>query len=452
MLGRKTGSVLVSAALVSGCAPELGDAPFACDVSGACPEGYSCQATVCVRDGAAPAARRPKRVVWINAAEMFWFPSPDGGASLLVNDGFTQGAHGIYELAVGADGKVGEPRTLLPYGDGPPISSATVALPDGRYGVATLRFPDVEGDQLRLELAAIKRQVEPGAPPSIENLYKAETPFLGGIEPAYIGAVLSGSAVDIAWTRPEGGGKVEVLHVERSGSVWQGTPMASAPLPANILPLSGDCALFRDDSGWLTVRVGFEEFALASVPASGGMMTFGAAPADMPLFAWKDSVYSMRYGDFDDASASYSLSFVLSDPAGATIDEDTDFVLQESLTPYAAVPFEGGALVAPLSRNADFAVLEVGLRSPTEPLRIVARVARESTETLYSARAFSDGKKVYLAWTEFHEASMDLWVAVTDLQRGGVMPLMAQPKRARTWPIVDGEQLEMMRARGGRKR
>jgi hypothetical protein len=448
MLGRKTGRILVSAALVSGCAPELGDAPFACDVSGACPEGYACQATVCVRDGAEPAARRPKRVVWINAAEMFWLQSPDGGATLLVNDGFTQGAHGIYEIAVGADGNVGEPRTLVSYGDGPPMSSAVVALPEDRYGVATLRFPDVEGDMLELKLVAIDRAVKDG-PPSVETLYTQQTPFLGGIEPAYIGAVASGKTVDIAWTRPEGGGQVEVLHLANDGLLWQVTGKAIAPLPPQILPLSGDCALFRDDSGWLTVRVGFEEFALAQVPASG-MMTFAKAD-DMPLFAWKDGVYSLRYGA-EDADGNYDVSYVLTDPAGGEIGEADEFKLQESLTPYTAVPFGGGALVAPLSRTTDFAVLEVGLRSPTEPLRIVGRVARESTETLYSARAFSDGKKVYLAWTEFHEASMDLWVAVTDLQTSGVMPLMAQPTRARTWAVVDGEQLEAMRARGGRKR
>jgi len=454
MLGRKTGQVLVSAALVSGCAPELGDAPFACDVSGACPEGYACQATVCVREGVKPAASRPKRVVWINAAEMFWLASPSGGATLLVNDGFTQGAHGIYEIAVGADGAVGEPRTLLPFVDGPPISSSIVLLPDGRYGVAKLSFPDIDGDTIDLELLGIERQGPTGVPPLVQKLYAQSTPFLGGIEPAYIGAVASGdavAAVDIAWTRPEGGGQVDVVHVARSGSTWGAGEPVSAPLPPGILPLSGDCALFRDASGWLTVRVGFEQFALAAVPASGTTMTFTPAQ-DMPLFAWKEGVLSLRTGAFDEATATSSASLVFSDPAGNQIAEDGGFVLQESLTPYAAVPFESGALVAPLSRDPAFPVLEVGFRSPTEPLRTVARVARESTETLYSARAFSDGTKVYLAWTEFHEASMDLWVAVTDLQRGGVMPLVAGAKRVRTWTGVDSALLEAMRARGGRKR
>ncbi len=453
MLGRKTGSVLVSAALVSGCAPELGDAPFACEASGACPDGYACQATVCVREGLKPAAARPKRVVWINAAEMFWFASPSGGATLLVNDGFTQGAHGIYEIAVGADGAVGEPRTLLNFVDGPPISSSIVLLPDGRYGVAKLSFPDVDGDALELELLGIERQGSKGVQPATQTLFHTETAFLGGTEPAYIGAVVSASepAVDIAWTRPEGGGHVEVLHVARNGSTWGAGEPVSAPLPPGILPLSGDCALFRDQSGWLTVRVGFEQFALAAVPTSGTTMTFAEA-ADMPLFAWKEGVLSLRAGSFDEATATSPASFVFTDPLGTELGEDGGFVLQESLTPHVAVPFEDGALVAPLSRDPAFPELEVGFRSPTEPLRTVARVARESTETLYSARAFSDGTKVYLAWTEFHEASMDLWVAVTDLQRGGVMPLVAGARRVRTWEGVDSALLEAMRARRGRKR
>jgi hypothetical protein len=440
------GLILVSVALVSGCAPELGDVPFACGVSGACPEGYSCQATVCIRDGAQPAARRPMRVVWINPAEMFWFPSPEGGASLLVNDGFTQGAHGIYEITVSPDGSVSEPRTLVSYGDGPAISSAIVLLPDGRYGVATLRFPDIDGDMLELEFLGIERKKRKG-PPAVELLYKDSTPFLGGIEPGYVGAVASASAVDIAWTRPSGGGQVEVLHLERNGAVWALKSMASAVLPPEILPLSGDCVLFRDDSGWLTLRVGFEQFVLAAVPPSG-TMTFELGN-DTPLFAWKDAVFSLHYGDLDEQTATYPVSYVLTDQAGTLLAEDTGFVLQESLSPYVAVPFAGGALVAPLSRDPAFPALEVGFRSttPGEPLRTVARVTRESTETLYSALPFAAGDKAYLAWTEFHEATMDLWVAVTDLQQGAAMPLVAQAKRVRTWQGVDEGLLEIMRAR-----
>ncbi|UQA59625.1 hypothetical protein [Polyangium aurulentum] len=452
MLGRKTGLFLVSAALVSGCAPELGDAPFACDVSGTCPEGYSCQATICIRDGAQPAARRPKRVVWINAAEMFWLASPEGGATLLVNDGFTQGAHGIYEIDVRPDGAVSEPRTLVEYGDGPPIASSIVSLPDGRYGVAMLRFPKIDGDMIELELGGIERGKKDGLP-AFEKLYTDTTPFLGGTEPTYISAVTSGGAVDIAWTQPSGGGQVEVVHLERSGSLWGPTKKATALLPPEILPLSGDCALFRDDSGWLTLRVGFEQFALAAVPESGGAMTFEPA-SDTPLFAWKEGVLSLRYGEFDEQTATYPASYLLTDPTGKVLAEDEGFVLQESLSPHVAVPFAGGALVAPLSRDPAFPELEVGFRSttPGEPLRTVARIARESTETLYSARAFAVDDKAYLAWTEFHEASMDLWVAVTDLQGGGVMPLVTQAKRVHTWQGVDEGLLEVARAGRGRKR
>ena len=142
------------ALLAIGCSPpELGEVPFSCGGDGTCPEGYSCESTVCVQEGQSLGAARAMRVVWINAAEMYWFPSQAGGATLVVNDGFTTSAHGIYEIMVGADGKVGAPRQLLSYGDEYPSSSSIVALDTGRYGVATLRFPSVDDDHLTVRLA-----------------------------------------------------------------------------------------------------------------------------------------------------------------------------------------------------------------------------------------------------------------------------------------------------------
>ena len=44
----------------------------------------------------------------------------------------------------------------------------------------------------------------------------------------------------------------------------------------------------------------------------------------------------------------------------------------------------------------------------------IASVEREATDELYSARAFSDGTRVYVAWTSFHEDLMDLWVTVQE--------------------------------------
>jgi hypothetical protein len=45
------------------------------------------------------------------------------------------------------------------------VASSVVALDDGRYGIATLRFPDVDGDDMTLEVAAVQRQAS-GAPRS----------------------------------------------------------------------------------------------------------------------------------------------------------------------------------------------------------------------------------------------------------------------------------------------
>jgi hypothetical protein len=449
MLGRRTGVLLLVSAALAGCAPAFGDAPFACDTASACPEGYACQSTICVREGTRPAARRPRRQVWINAAEMHWLGS-DGGATLLVNDGFTKGAHGIFEIAVSSDGAVGAPRELLPYSDGPPMASAVVALPDGRYGVTTLRFPDIDGDMLRLDLLAIERQVTAGVTPAVETLFTRETPFLGGTEPAYVGAVASGTMVDIAWTQPSGGGKAEVLHLERSGSLWSLKWSPSKVLPPEILALSGDCALFRDESGGLMLRLGFEAFALAEISDTGAMSELTLVN-DTPLFAWKEAVFGVRYGALDAATGSYPVSLVLTDKAGNDVAEDKGFVLQEPTSPHVAVPFEGGALVAPLSRDPAFPVIEVGLVAPGKPLQIVARVARESTEPIYSARAFAAGDKVYLAWTEFHESTMDLWVAVADLVRGGVMPIEARGRRMRVWEREDGAALRATTTGGWRK-
>src|SRR4051794_15631337 len=99
-------------AALAGCSPELGAVPFACDQGGACPTGYACQSTVCVRDGDRLPIARAERVVWINSGEMSWMKGLHGGAVLIVNDGFTPGAHGIYELTVSAAGDVAAPRLL----------------------------------------------------------------------------------------------------------------------------------------------------------------------------------------------------------------------------------------------------------------------------------------------------------------------------------------------------
>jgi hypothetical protein len=422
MLGGAARRIAVGCALLaSGCTPELGDVPFACETGGLCPEGYSCQATVCVRDGVSPIARRPIRVQWINPAEMFWIASKDGGASLLVNDGFTPDEKGIYEIRVSPDGVVSEPRALYLYGDGPTISSSVFALPDGRYGVALVRFPNIDGNVTTLDLIAIERDTPAGTTPAIENLFTKTTPYLGGVEPPYVAAVLDGTTLNIAWTVPSDGGQTEVLHLERQGSLWNPTWTAKTQLPNEILPLSGDCQLFRADDGFLTLRVGFESYALTNIDAMGTIAPFKSV-TDEPLFGWKEGVFAMRRGDYDVSAATYAISFPFLDPAGAVVSEDTGFILGDTASPFVGTSFEGGTLIAPISRDVAMPTIDVGWRSPTEPLRIVASVPRASTEPLYTARAFGAGDVAYIAWTEFHESSMDLWVGVSPLQREGRAP------------------------------
>lgn len=403
----------------AGCAPELGDEPFACGGEGVCPDGYSCRAMVCVRDGVLPSAGHLTRSSWINPPEMFWFASSDGGATLLYNDGFTAGNKGIFQVHITPDGSIQGPLPLLPYGDGPALSSAIVLLPDGRYGVATVGFPSIDEDQTTLSFLGIERDAPSGTTPGVEKLFGATTPYLGGVEPPYVGAVADGTTVDIAWATPSQGGQAEVLHLERQGSLWAPAWTAKAQLPSYILPLSGDCQLFRADGGLLTLRAGFENYALTTIDAMGMMAPFEMT-TDEPLFRWPEGVFALRRGDYDPLAATYSVSFVLLDAAGAVVAADTGYKLGEVASPFVGTPFEGGVLVTPVSRDAEMPTIDVGFRSPTEALRVVASVARPSREPLYTARAFAVGDTAYVAWTEFHDSSMDLWVGTSPLQRAGL--------------------------------
>lgn len=403
--------LIAATLLVPGCTPELGDVPFACSADGSCPEGYACQSTVCVREGAAAGPARPARVKWINAGEMHWVGRPGGGAALVVNDGFTPGARGLYEILVSPDGSVGEPRLLYGYGDELPIASSVAALDDARYVVAMLRFPRVDEDAMSLEVLAIGRE----SASSVETLYREQEPFLGGVEPPYLGLSAGQGAIDVAWARPSAGGRVEVLRVERDGSVWNRARAGEQPLPAEILPLSGDCALWRSGEDELTVRVGFEAFALGRVDAAGQVSALELVDG-VPLYAAGGEVLEMRYGDYDEGAGAYAISFARLGADLAELDEVQGGVLQAALEPYTGTPYQGGALIAPLSDDASFSTLHVGFWSPgaAAPAR-VATVTRSSTNDLYSARAFADGGTAYLAWTEFHESLMDLWVATAPL-------------------------------------
>ncbi|EYF02162.1 hypothetical protein [Chondromyces apiculatus] len=409
--------------LASGCAPELGDVPFACGAGEVCPEGYACQSTVCVREGAAVGPSRPARVTWINAAEMYWMERAGGGAALVVNDGFSPDAHGVYEILVSPDGVASAPKLLLGYGDEMPISSSVVALDDARYAMAMLRFPNVDEDAMTLEILAVEREAPGETSPGIERLYAETEPFLGGVEPPYVGAVAASGAIDVAWTRPSEGGRVEVLRITRNGSVWGKSQVGTQPLPADILPLSGDCVLWRSGRSGedaLTVRVGFETFAIGKVDAAGDL----APPAlldGVPLYAAGDEVLVLRREAYDERAGTYAVSFARMTTGGDVLGEAPGGVLQAALEPYTGTPYEGGALIAPLALEGDasFSTLDVGFWSPgtDAPVR-VGRVPRTSGNEIYSARAFAADGKVYVAWTEFHESLMDLWVAVVPFEGG----------------------------------
>ena len=428
-------------AVLAGCSPELPAVPFACDQGGACPDGYACHSTVCVRDGDRLPIARAERVVWINSGEMYWMKGLHGGAALVVNDGFTPGAHGIYELTVAAAGDVSAPRLLHGYGDEFPISSSVVPLDDGRYGAATLRFPDVEGDDLTLEVLGIEREAPASRAPTVTSLYTETTPYLGGFEPAYVGASSDGKTIDVAWTLPTGGGKVEVLHLVPNGAAWKLGRSGARQLPPEILPLSGDCLLYRTGKERLTLRLGFEQFAVAFIDETSTIGPITVVP-DLPLFAFSSTLLTLRYGAHDDASESSAVGYALTNLVGEKPIEDAGFTLQDGSEPFTAVPFETGALVAPLSRDPAFPRLDVGFRSPTTALGTVASIDRQSTDRLYSARAFATDGKVYVAWTSFHESRMDLWIAVTDptgalAAKGAarVVTAPASPRRVRSWTM-----------------
>lgn len=441
-------AVLLTAIALSGCTPQLGDAPFSCSGDGACPEGYSCKATVCERDGFTPPDQRPMRVTWINSAEMYWFTSASGGAVLVVNDGFTPGHRGLYEIIVDPSGTPTAPRQLAKYGEEFPTSSSVGLLDDGRYAVATLRFPPVDEDQITLTVSGIDREAAAGRTPGSETLYSEKQPYLGGSEPAYISALVRGKSMDVAWTRPAGGGVVGITHLEQNGSVWKAARTTTVPLPDGVLPLSGDCLLWQNGDG-LTLRVGFESFAVAQLDKDGNATDF-VPQDDLPIYAWGDQLLQLRYGDENTTTLAYPIQYALTTTEPKDIAVDDGGVLQEAIEPYTAVPYLDGAIFAPLSKDPAFSTLGVGFRSPTVGLRTIASIQRDSSDLLYSARPYVSGGHVYLAWTSFHEALMDLWVASVPLASApasATMSAAVRPTLVRSMPAPAGLRRPQRRRR-----
>lgn len=409
-MARSSAALLTIGAFVSvaACEPTLPDTPFACATDGTCPEGFSCRSAVCVRDGASLAVARPFRVTWINAAEMYWFTSKRGGATLLVNEGFSPGGRGLFEVHVGADGIVEEPRLILDFGEEFPTSSAVVALDDDHYGVLTLRFPTVDEDTQELVFYRVERDREPGASVGVDVLHKDNPPFLGGTEPAYVSAVHSSAGTDLCFADPSGGGRLIVRRLDGEEVVRE----LVIALPDTVLPLSADCLLWAvgDD---LVVRVGLEQPELYRIPADATLDTDVIGPIEvpgLPMYATEAGIVSLEL-QFDEAPIA---KLTLYDDGGSSVSEQSIGPFQLTLEPHTAWPSPGGVLFAPASASLSFESLKV--IDIADDFKTIATIERGATDELYSARAFADGGTLYVAWTSFHEDLMDLWVGTAGVQ------------------------------------
>ncbi len=402
---------LAAACGMLGCEPELSDVPFACSAEGICPEGYTCQSTVCVLDGTSLPASRPMRITWVNAGEMYWFASASGGATLVVNEGFSQGARGLYEIVVSPEGKASEPRLILDFGEEFPTSSSVVALNDDRYGVLTLSFPSVSSSSQRVSFWSVPREGR-GSPAELYAEPAVQPPFQGGSEPVYVGALARKGWIDVTYADPSAGGQVVVARIQDQKL----TERHRLPL-ATALPLSADSLLW-DLGDAIAVRVGLEESALWRIsddptPVVEGPLVLGG----QPVYAFDDRVVVLTTSERDDTEDTGNLdaSLEIYDWSGAPVDAPIDSgVLQGDLEPFSGTPGASGVRLAPLSDNPDFPELGVASLEADGTVRRVADIPRPGTDGLYSARAFSRDGKVYLAWTSFHESLMDLWVAVGD--------------------------------------
>lgn len=390
------------------CETELSDVPFACDAGGTCPEGFTCEATVCVRDGARPAVSRPMRVSWINSGEMFWFASPRGGADLVVNDGFTEGGRALYQVHVAADGSVEDPVVLIDFGEQFPTSSAVVALDDDRYGVLTLTFPSVESTEQELLFYSVPRD---GSGPAEVIATPVEMPrFVGGAEPAYVSALARGGGVDVSYADPGEGGRVIIGRLELDGAAELVIePRVVVPL-AQVLPLSADTVLW-DLGDALALRVGFETNELWRVPDGVGVEPEGPLLLeDDPVYAFSDRVVTVAVNETEEGA---SLAFEIYDWQGSRLEEILAGPTEAGLIPYTGVPSEGGALFAPVFSSEDLGTIDAAVLGAGGTLERVASIARPGSDELYEGRALRVDGQVYFAWTAFHGSLMDLWVGVS---------------------------------------
>jgi hypothetical protein len=401
---RSNRPIVLTVLLAAACEPELSDVPFSCGSEGICPDGYTCQATVCVREGATLEASRPMRISWINAGEMYWFASPGGGATLVVNDGFTEGSRGLYEIAVGADGAVGDPSLLLDFGEEFATSSAVVALDDDHYGVLTLAFPSLSSTFQSIQFWSVPREGRGGSAQLVAE--PSAPPFVGGAEPVYVGAVARKGGVDVSFADPSAGGQVVVGRIE--GSTF--TERARLPI-GNGLPLSGD-SLIWDLGDSIAIRIGLEESELWRIPDGTSPVPEGPITFEgQPVYAFSDRIFVLSTTEEGESIAA---SLDAYDWTGAMLGQKQSFVLQPDLEPFAGVPSGEVALLAPLADDDAFSSLQVAQLGRDGNVARIATIERPGDDSLYSARALASGGRVYLAWTSFHESLMDLWIGVAD--------------------------------------
>lgn len=395
--------------LMLACEPTLPDAPFACAGSELCPSGFTCQATVCVREGAIPAEARPMRVSWINAAEMYWFDAPSGGANLVVNDGFTPGGRGLYELRLHPDGRVEGPKLLVDFEEEFATASAVVELDAQHYGVLTLSFPRYTSTEQSVAFYSVERDRldEPTetSPVRIDAPSSIDVEYLGGSEPAYVSAIARNGWIDFVFPDPSDGGAIVVSRI--IDGAWQ--TRFSVDLPPGVLPLSADCLLW-DGGDELLLRIGLEDTKVFRIPDDATAFSDVPQPplalAGFPVFGFPGTLVTQTLSE--DGDATYDLVDFADTPLGPRLSGK----YQAALEPHTARAYGEGALLAPLSSSDGFGTLEVAYLSGSA-LRTIAYFDRAGTDELYSARAHARDGTVYLAWTSFHEALMDLWVATT---------------------------------------
>lgn len=393
--------LLGASALAIRCTPELGEVPFACSESDACPDGYACVSGLCVTEGTVPAEVRVMRITWINSGEMYWFERPEGGASLVVNDGFTPGLRGLYEIDLGSDGSVGEPRLMLDLAEDYPTSTSVISLGDD-YGVVTMRFPAVDESSQLLRFRRVPKDA--GAATVV---FEDQVPFVGGTEPAYVSALARDGAVDICFSDATGGGQFTLLRLDANGEVER---RLSLGLPSGVLPLSGDCHMWPGE-GELFVRIGLDAPIVYRVSDAATLEEDVAEPIfidGLPVFADASGILGVS------SDASGGADLIVFDWSGTAGASTPIGFTQDTLEIHTAVrSADGELLLAPTSGDAGFAtmgVLDLAQSSPAP----IASIDRTGTDDLYSGRAFRTGGRTYLAWTALHEDLMDLWIATAE--------------------------------------